>query len=233
VTSLSTETLSANIRAVRERIEHAARATDRRADQITLVAVSKTHPPEMIEAAVSCGIAEVGESRVQEGLQKIEQLGSIARWHLVGHLQSNKVSKAVRGFDWIQSIDSPPLAQKLSEAAVRLDRHIVCLLEVNSSGEKSKYGFSPDDLIAAAGQIMPLPGLTLHGLMTIGPLTDDPDQIARAFDLTYELFVAMRREGGENIDTLSMGMSDDYELAIRHGSTMVRVGTALFGPREW
>lgn len=220
-----------NFREVRARIDRAARETGRTIQDITLVAVSKTFPAEMIEAAVACGVTDIGENRVQEAAGKIERLGKIARWHLIGHLQSNKAATAVRLFDMIQSLDSIALAQKVSQAAEAQGKTITCLIEVNSSGEATKFGLPPDDVLPVAEQIVALPGISLRGLMTIGPWTDDRDRIRQAFESTARLFDRMKSACGRQIDTLSMGMSGDFETAVRAGATMVRVGTAIFGGR--
>jgi pyridoxal phosphate enzyme (YggS family) len=223
--------IAENIRSVKDRIDRAVRESGRRGDRIALVAVSKTHPAEMIEAAVACGITDIGENRVQEAASKIDRLGRIARWHLIGHLQSNKAAVAVRLFDMIQSLDSTALSLKVSQAAVTQGKTVDCLIEVNSSGEASKFGLAPKDVPAVAAHIIGLPGIVLRGLMTIGPLTDDADRIRRAFEMTAGLFETIRKDLGPQIDTLSMGMSGDFETAVRAGATMVRVGTAIFGAR--
>jgi pyridoxal phosphate enzyme (YggS family) len=180
---------------------------------------------------VAAGATDIGESRIQEATGKIDQLGPIVCWHLIGHLQSNKAKKAVRYFDVIQSLDSLNLADKVSKEADRLGKKVDCLIEMNSSGEESKFGFPPEATMKAAEQIIMLPGINLCGLMTIGPWTTNEGCIKKAFDFTRQTFEEMQRELGRRIRTLSMGMSSDYELAIECGSTMVRVGTAIFGVR--
>lgn len=223
--------IAANFQAVRAKIEQAARRAGRNPDEVTLVAVSKTFPADAIEAAVAAGASDIGESRVQEGIGKIDSLGPIARWHLIGHLQTNKAKKAVAYFDLIHSLDSVGLAEKVSHEAVRLDRKIDCLLEMNSSGEESKFGFGPEETEPAAERIMTLPGIKLCGLMTIGPWTADKGRIEKAFEFTRRTFDNIKGRLGSQFAVLSMGMSSDYELAIEYGSTMVRVGTAIFGAR--
>ncbi|HHI03389.1 MAG TPA: YggS family pyridoxal phosphate-dependent enzyme, partial [candidate division Zixibacteria bacterium] len=151
--------------------------------------------------------------------------------HMIGHLQTNKVRKAIPLFDLIQSLDSYKLADEINRQAETLERKVNCLLEVNSSGEDSKYGFRPDETPGAIKKLTDLEHINLCGLMTIGPYTDDTDAIRRAFVLTRELFTEGQKIVGDNFSTLSMGMSSDYELAIEEGSTMVRVGTAIFGIR--
>lgn len=223
--------IAENIKLVRGKIGEAARRAGRDPGGITLVAVSKTFPAEAIEAAVHAGITDIGESRVQEGLDKIETLGRIATWHLIGHLQSNKAKKAVEQFDMIQSVDSMKIAERISKQAKQMQDTIACLIETNSSGEDSKFGFPPEDTLTAAANIAGLPGIELRGLMTIGPWTENEGCIKEAFDSTRQMFESMRTELGDAISILSMGMSSDYELAIECGSTMVRVGTAIFGGR--
>ena len=223
--------IARNIAAVRARIKDAALRAGRNPDDVTLMAVSKTFAPEAIEVAVKAGITDIGESRVQEGIDKIDRLGKIARWHLIGHLQSNKTKKAVACFDMIQSLDSYSLAERVAEQAIKEKKTIACLIEMNSSGETGKFGFSPATVLSAFGKIAGLPGIDLHGLMTIGPLTTDERRIRAAFELTRKVYEQMRQVLGPRISVLSMGMSSDYELAIECGSTMVRVGTAIFGAR--
>jgi pyridoxal phosphate enzyme (YggS family) len=225
------ERIVRNLREVNQRISDAAGQINRQPTEITLVTVSKTFPVEIVKCAVTAGAKILGESRVQEGSEKIKELGNVASWHLIGHLQTNKAARAVQYFDFIQSIDSWNLGEKVSQAAVKLDKKIDCLMELNSSGEENKYGFSPEDLIDATEQIMTLPGISVKGLMTIGPWTTDEGEIKKAFEITHKLYEAMRTRFGPHIDTLSMGMSSDYELAIKCGSNMVRVGTAIFGER--
>jgi len=229
--SIDAAQIAANITAVREKIALAARRAGRDQGEIMLVAVSKTYPPEAIAAAVEAGVTDIGESRVQEGTDKINSLGPVARWHLIGHLQSNKAARAVGSFDMIQSLDSTAIAEKVSLEAVKLGKTIDCLIEVNSSGEDSKYGFPPDRTIDAADMIARLPGITLRGVMTIGPWTSDEGNIREAFESTRRIFEMMKAKLGDPIGILSMGMSSDYELAVACGSTMVRVGAAVFGAR--
>lgn len=229
--AVNTARIAQNIRTVKEKIDAAAKRVGRDSDSVTLVAVSKTFPPEYIAAAVETGITDIGESRVQEGSAKIELLGPVARWHLIGHLQTNKARIAVERFSVIQSIDSIRLAEKISQEAEKQEKIVDCLVEFNSSGEESKFGFSPDNILPATEKIVDLPGINLCGLMTIGPWTTNEGCIKKAFELTFNIFEMARKSIGEQLKTLSMGMSSDYEIAIEQGSTMVRVGTAIFGDR--
>jgi hypothetical protein len=223
--------IARNLMQLRGRIAEACERYDRDADDITIVAVTKTHPPAIIKTAVAAGIREIGESRVQEAEPKITEVGPIARFHMVGHLQTNKVKKAVRLFDVIQSVDSFKLAWEINRQAGLIDRKIECYIEVNCSGESQKYGVAPEDCLDLVRQVHVLDNIKLAGLMTIGPLTDDEEAVRKAFRLCHELFLKAKEIVGDEFDTLSMGMSDDFPLAIAEGSTMIRIGTALFGPR--
>ena len=214
------------------RIADACEEYDRDMDDITIVAVTKTHPANIIRTVVACGIHNIGESRIQEAEEKLIEVGPIARFHMVGHLQSNKVRKAVQLFDMIQSVDTLKLAGEINERAAEENRIIECLIQVNSSGEEQKYGVAPSDTLDLVQRILDLPNVQPAGLMTIGPLTDDEANIRAAFALTRELYDEGREMAGNQFDTLSMGMSDDFALAIAEGSTMIRVGTVLFGPRQ-
>lgn len=223
--------IEANIRKINARISRAAEKSKRKGDDITLVAVSKRFPAEVIKMAARYGITDVGESRLQEAIPKIKELGNITRWHMIGHLQSNKVKKAIPLFDLIHSLDSIKLAGEINRRAEPLNKRINCLLEVNSSGETSKHGFPPDKVMEAIKKLKDFKYINLSGLMTIGPYTDDQNFLRQAFILTRKLFVEGQKIIGNGFATLSMGMSSDYELAIEEGSTMVRIGTAIFGDR--
>lgn len=225
-------TISDNLRELRGRIAEACEEFDRDADEITIVAVTKTFPPDIIKKAVAAGLYDIGESKVQEAELKITEVGHIARYHLIGHLQSNKIKKAVQLFDVIQSVDSFELAKEISRRAGENEREMECYIEVNSSGETQKYGISPDRTLDLVKRVIELPHIKLSGLMTVGPLTDDQDAVRDAFRSVHELFHEAQEFAGEQFDVLSMGMSDDFPLAIAEGSTMIRVGTGIFGPRN-
>ncbi len=227
----SRDQLAQNLRLINERIVSAADRSGRQADDITLVAVSKTFPADLTALAVEAGVTDLGESRVKDGSAKIAELGPIAKWHMIGHLQSNKAKRAVEYFDMIHSLDSYELAQKVSGASVALEKRIDCLIELNSSGELAKYGYRFDQLLSEAEKISKLPGVNLCGLMTIGPLTRETEAIKKAFEKTNDMFEAMKQNLGEQVQFLSMGMSHDFEIAIACGSNMVRIGTAIFGRR--
>lgn len=225
------ESISKNSIEVNGRIIEACEKYDRDADDITIIAVTKTHPASLIRMAVASGFHNIGESRIQEAEPKIKEIGSIARFHLIGHLQSNKAKKAVELFDVIQSVDSLKLAEEISKRAAEIDRTLECYLQVNCSGEEQKYGCDPGETLTLAEQINTLDNINLTGLMTIGPFVEDEETIRAAYSKCYQLYCQCRDKFGDEFDTLSMGMSGDLELAIAEGSTMIRLGTALFGPR--
>jgi len=225
------ETITNNLMELRGRIAEACEEHDRDADDITILAVTKRFPASVTQTVVAAGLLDIGESRIQEAEPKIKALGPIARFHLVGHLQTNKVKKAVELFDVIQSVDSLKLAEEISRRAAEIERAVECLVQVNASGEASKHGVSPDDAIELIRRVDQLPSIELIGLMSIGPLTDDEDRIRAAFQTCRRIFKQGRDMVGGGFDTLSMGMTDDFGIAIAEGSTMIRVGTALFGPR--
>ncbi len=214
-----------NLHGIQERIAASARRAGRDASSVTLVAVSKTHPPETIEHAIAAGQLLFGESKIQEARTKIPAVSSRARWHLIGHLQSNKARDAVTMFELIHSVDSVKLAAEISKWAERAGKTQEILLEVNVSGEASKFGFQPEDVAGALEQINRLPRLIVRGLMTIAPCAEDPNK-ARPF-------FAKLREWRDRLGLteLSMGMTGDFEPAIEEGATIVRIGTAIFGER--
>ncbi|MGH8014682.1 MAG: YggS family pyridoxal phosphate-dependent enzyme [Candidatus Zixiibacteriota bacterium] len=203
----------------------------RKVDEITVVAVTKGFPTTFIRQAVAAGFLNIGENRIQDAEPKILELGPIATYHMVGHLQSNKAKKTVQLFQVIQSVDSFSLAEEINKYAQAERREIECLVQVNSSGESQKSGVAPDLCLDLIKKIKGLSHINLTGLMTIGPLTDDEKTILAAFKLCRDLFGQARKFMGNDFKHLSMGMSDDFRLAIAEGSTMIRLGTAIFGPR--
>ena len=227
-----------NIARVRERIQAAAMRAGRDADDITLMAVSKTFPAHSIREAYGAGIRHFGENRVQEFAGKVKDLDDLgeARWHMIGHLQSNKATKASELFHAVDSVDSFKLAEKLNEAAIKANKTLAVLIEINVGGEEAKTGVAPgspelDHLLSAARQ---LERLQVKGLMTIPPFFDDPEATRSYFRTLRELRdqIAARNLPGIEMAALSMGMSHDFEVAIQEGSTCVRVGTAIFGERS-
>jgi pyridoxal phosphate enzyme (YggS family) len=231
-------TVKDNLERVRERIARAAERGGRTADAITIVAVTKTHGPEVVTEAIEAGIIDVGENKVQEFLAKAPSVKLPCRWHLVGHLQTNKVTKVIGSFALIQSVDSLRLAEHLSRSGAQDDTTTDILLEVNTSGEESKYGLAPEETVDLCGRIAALPNLRVRGLMTIGPLVSDTAVVASAFARLRRLKEEIEAAHHERVagthaamEHLSMGMTDDFEIAIAEGSTMVRLGRVLFGER--
>ena len=224
--------ISRNLTQLHGRIADACEEYDRDADDITVVAVTKTHPAPIIKTVVAAGIHNVGESRIQEAQPKLEEVGPIACFHMIGHLQTNKVKKALELFDVIQSIDSLRLAEEINRRAGEMERTIECYIEVNCSGEEEKYGILPGACLDLVRQVDSMSNINLTGLMTVGPHTDDKEAIRAAYRRCHELFKQSRDIVGDEFDTLSMGMSDDYPLAIAEGATLIRIGSAIFGPRQ-
>jgi len=221
---------------LRSRIADAAHRAGRDPEDVCLVAVSKTHPAETIRQAVTAGIRVFGENRVQEAQRKAAELpleDYDVELRLIGHLQSNKAKLVPGLFAWVESIDSLKIAQTLARQFAESGKRCNVLLQLNSSGEESKSGFgSSEELLAAAAEIAERSELTIRGVMTIGPFVEDSDQIRRAFSMTRDCFFRLQQDLDlPEIDTLSMGMSDDFELAIEEGSTEVRIGSAIFGSR--
>jgi pyridoxal phosphate enzyme (YggS family) len=219
-----------NVAVIWERIHAACARAERDPDSIMLLAVSKGMPPESVSAAIDLGQIFFGENKVQEAKAKIPQCSSRARWHMVGHLQSNKCRDAVQLFEMIQSVDSLALAEELDKWADKISKTIPVLLEVNS-GEATKFGFKADALLNQLEALNALPRLEIHGLMTIAPWTPEPERVRPIFRALSELKTRCEQKLGAPLPHLSMGMSGDFEVAIEEGATIVRVGTALFGPR--
>lgn len=215
-----------NVREIQQRIAGAAEKAGRSPSEITLIAVTKTVGVNGIREAFAAGIRHFGESRVQEARNKIDQLSSLEphpAWHLVGHLQTNKAKPAVELFDFIHSVDSAKVAQAISDHALR---GISVLIQVNVAGEESKSGFSPDEISQAVTEISSLPHIDVRGLMTIAPYTRHPEDVRPVFRRLRQLRDSL------GLEQLSMGMTDDFEVAIEEGATMVRIGRAIFGDRE-
>ena len=220
-----------NLRRVQDEIAAAAQKAGRSLDKIQLIAVSKTHPAESVRAAHEAGQNLFGESRVQEARAKIPELPSSLRWHFIGHLQKNKIRHALPLFELFHSVDSLALAQDMDRIADETGHRPRVLLEVNVSGEGSKFGFDPEKLRAEMEALLALPRLTIDGLMTIPPLGPEAEVSRRYFVALRELRGRLQREFNVQLAELSMGMTNDFSIAIEEGATMVRVGTAIFGPR--
>ncbi len=231
----SYETVAANVAAVRERMAQAAKAAGRDPGEITLVAATKVQTSDTIRNAIRAGITVCGENRVQELVAHLEDNAyEGAKVHFIGHLQTNKVKFVVGKVDMIESIDSVRLMDAVEKQAAKVGVTQDILLEVNIGDEESKGGAAIDEILALAQHALSCPHLNLRGIMCIPPATASDEENRAFFQETYQLFVDMKEKLGDNnsnIDCLSMGMSGDYPLAIEGGSTMVRVGTALFGAR--
>jgi pyridoxal phosphate enzyme (YggS family) len=224
-------TIKENLLRVREGIEKAAQRSGRDLSEIKLVAVSKTVEPARIKEAIEAGISILGENYVQEAKKKIEEIGRPVAWHFIGHLQSNKAKYAVYLFDMIHSLDSIPLAEELDRRAEQADRVIKVMIEINLSGEATKFGIDEEKILNLGKRVLQLNHLSLEGLMTMPPYFDSPEMSRPYYVKLRELKERLMREGIP-IKELSMGMSNDFEIAIEEGATYVRVGTAIFGPRK-
>jgi len=233
--------IAENLRRVRQRIAAAAERAGRDPAEVRLVAVTKTIEPGRILRAYQAGVREFGENRVQEAQGKLLSLSQARprefqdmHWHMVGHLQTNKAKVAVQLFEMIHSVDSLRLAEILSRYAVASGKVIPVLLEVNVAREPTKYGLVPEDLPAVVGQLRELPNLRVEGLMTVAPMVADPEEVRPVFRQLRELRDRLREEFPQNLwPHLSMGMTDDFEVAVEEGATIVRIGRAIFGERTW
>jgi pyridoxal phosphate enzyme (YggS family) len=214
------------------RIAEAAHRSGRSPDDVTLVAVSKTHPPESLLEACGAGLSLFGESRVQEARAKIPLCPSKCRWHFIGHLQRNKIRQALPLFELLHSVDSLETARDIDRVAAELGLFPKVLLEVNLAGESTKFGFPTDKLRAQLEELLALPRLQIEGLMTIPPLAPEPENSRPFFVALRELKDQLATEFRLPLRELSMGMSEDYAIAIEEGATLVRIGTALFGRRS-
>ncbi len=223
-----------NLKKVLEHMEAAARKVGRDPNEINLVAVSKTVPPERIREGIQAGVKILGENYVQEAKKKIEALGHDVSWHFIGHLQTNKAKVAVRLFDLIHSVDSLHLAEELNKQAQAEGKVLPILLEVKLSEEKSKFGVAEDNILHLAEAISQMENLNLQGLMTMPPLFSNPEEARPYFIRLRKLseLLASQKIPRISMQELSMGMSSDFEIAIEEGATLIRVGTAIFGPRS-
>jgi hypothetical protein len=223
--------IAANLKAVQDRIAAACARRGRDPSAVTLVAVCKGQPPEVVKAAATVGLSLFGENKVQEAKAKIPLCPSRLRWHMIGHLQTNKCRDAVHFFEMIQSVDGLHLAVEINKWADKAAKTMPVLLEVNVAGEASKYGYRPEQLEAELAQINALPRIEIHGLMTLAPWTPDPEKVRPVFRQLQDLKGRCEQILGAPLAQLSMGMTSDFEVAIEEGATMVRIGTALFGAR--
>ena len=220
-----------NLAAILARIDAVAAKHGRKPGEVRLVAVSKTHPADAIREVFEAGQRAFGESRVQEALPKLDALPPEIQWHFIGHLQTNKIRKVIGRFALFHGVDNQNLAQQMNRIAGELGVTANVLLEVNVSGEESKFGFAPSALPAALEALLPLPFLRVEGLMTMAPFSDDPEKARPYFAKLRELRDRLAMESGNPLPELSMGMSGDFEQGIAEGATIVRVGSAIFGER--
>ena len=220
--------------AVQERIEAARLRVGRTDDAVTIVAVTKTHPPGAALAVLEAGVPDLAENRVQDLEEKVAAVDDPrATWHLIGHLQRNKARRAMELFELLHSLDSLRLARNLSRIAQEEGTPVRALVQVNTSGEEAKGGFAAETAVDAIGEIAELPGLVLEGMMTMAPFDAEEAILRQTFGKTRELHTEVARQiPGYKPKHLSMGMSGDYEIAVEEGSTLVRLGTVLFGARE-
>ena len=224
--------VASNFQSIGGRIEAACARAGRDPASVALVAVSKGQPPEAVRAAADAGQILFGESKVQEAKAKISLCPGRLRWHMIGHLQSNKCRDAVHFFQMIESVDSLGLAQEIAKCSDQQAKTMPILLEVNVAGEASKFGYQPAQLLAELAQINALRRIEIHGLMTIAPWTAEPEKARPIFSQLRELKGKCEELLGAPLPHLSMGMSGDFEIAIEEGATLVRIGTALFGARS-
>ena len=226
-------TIRDHLNEVRKNIQKACEKAGRSPQEVTLIAVSKTKPLFMLEEAYEDGARDFGENKVQEILEKHPKMPEDARFHMIGHLQRNKVKQVLPHAVLIHSVDSYRLAEQISQEAGKLGITAKILLEVNVAKEESKFGMMPEDVEEMAGQIAALPHLQIEGLMTIAPFVDDPEKNRPVFRKLYQLSVDIKKKNIDNVNmgVLSMGMTGDYQVAVEEGSTMIRVGTGIFGAR--
>jgi pyridoxal phosphate enzyme (YggS family) len=224
--------LAANLEQVRTRIAAACARAGRESNSVTLLAVTKSQVPEMVAEAARAGLTLFGENKVQEAKAKIPLCPGRLRWHMIGHLQTNKCRDAVDLFEMIQSVDSLHLAEELNRRAEQASKTMPVLLEVNIVGEASKFGYKPEQLLADLTRLNALPRLEIHGLMTVPPWSPVPERVRPVFRKLSELKAQCEQVLGAPLPQLSMGMTGDFEVAIEEGATMVRIGTALFGERR-
>ena len=222
--------LGLRVREVQDRIE-AARTRGGHGQQVRLIAVTKTHGADAVDAVAACGFADVGENKVQEALDKMQATHAAVRWHLIGHLQRNK-AKAAPNFAMVHSLDSIRLADALQSAAQQADRTLDVLVQVNVAGEAQKSGISPDEVEMLAMHLAGLSSLRVCGVMCMAPYTDDESTLRHAFSGARDALHTVQAGGHGTATELSMGMSGDYEVAVEEGATLVRLGTVLFGARN-
>ena len=224
-----------NLAIVHQNIRKACESADRNTDEVTLIAVSKTKPVSMLTEAYACGCRDFGENKVQELTSKYEVMPKDIRWHMIGHLQTNKVKYIVDKVCLIHSVDSLKLAQEISAQAVKKQVNVSILIEVNMAGEETKFGVKPQEAEALIREISLLPGISIKGLMTIAPYVEDAEDNRQYFKQLKQLAVDINYKNIDNVNMsiLSMGMTGDYVTAVEEGASCVRVGTGIFGERQY
>lgn len=229
------ETIRENLNRVRDNIERACQESGRDADSVQLIAVSKTKPLKDLQQAYACGCRDFGENKVQELVEKYEQMPKDIRWHMIGHLQRNKVKYIVDKVYLIHSVDSLRLAEEISKEAVKKHVTVSILIEVNVAGEESKFGSTVEETYLLVEEIAKLPGIRVKGLMTIAPFVENAEENRLYFAKLKQIYVDIIHKNIDNVfmEELSMGMTGDYEVAITEGATYVRVGTGIFGERNY
>lgn len=223
-----------NLKTIRERVDAACERAGRRPEEVALIAVSKTKPLSMIQEAYEAGARDFGENKVQEILEKYPEMPEDARFHMIGHLQTNKVKQVVGKAVLIHSVDSLHLAEKIEQEAAKRDLTADILLEVNVAREESKFGLMLEEVIPLLEEVKNLPHVRVRGLMTIAPNVENPEENRKHFKKLYQLYVDIKSKNIDNgtMSVLSMGMTGDFEVAVEEGATMIRVGTGIFGSRQ-
>ncbi|MCR5421841.1 MAG: YggS family pyridoxal phosphate-dependent enzyme [Lachnospiraceae bacterium] len=224
-----------NYEVVKNKVNSAIKRAGRKEEEVTLIAVSKTKPVEMIRELYDHGVRDFGENKVQELVEKYDLLPKDIRWHLIGHLQTNKVKYIIDKVYLIHSVDSVKLAREISKEAMKHNKTVDILIEVNVSKEDSKFGVMEENLLDVLKEVALLPGICVRGLMTVAPYVVDAEENRRIFNKIYKLTVDIMQKNIDNtrVECLSMGMSGDYEVAIEEGATYIRVGTSIFGERNY
>jgi hypothetical protein len=227
------ETIKNNLEIINEKMKKAAFKVNRKPEEIKLVAVTKTATAEQIKEAINEGVKIIGENRVQDAKEKYQILTADIKWHLIGHLQTNKVKYAVEIFDCIHSVDSIKLAREIDKRSKQFGKKMDVLVEVNVSGEETKYGIKPEEVDPFLKEISEFPGIQVRGLMTIAPIVEDKEEVRPYFRKLRKLSEEIKSKNVENVkmDYLSMGMTEDFEIAIEEGANMVRIGRGIFGFR--
>jgi pyridoxal phosphate enzyme (YggS family) len=224
-----------NLEKVRTKISEAAIKSGRNPEDVLLVVVTKTRSAEEVREAIDAGVTDIGENRAQELIGKVPQISEDVNWHMIGHLQTNKINKVLPVVRMIQSVDSLKLAKNISKRCVRDGMTMDVLVEVNTSRESSKFGINPTNALNVVKEMQPLAGITIKGLMTVAEFLENPEQVRPCFIELRRIRdeIADQNWEGISMEHLSMGMTNDYEVAIEEGATIVRIGTAIFGPREY